>query len=47
MQHAMEFSMYCDKLVLSKPLEAILLNTEKSQTLININETFVKCFRFC
>lgn len=42
-----EFSMYCDKLVLSKPLEAILLNTEKSQTLININETFVKCFRFC
>lgn len=42
-----EFSMYCDKLVLSKPLEAILLNTEKSQTLININETFVKCVRFC
>lgn len=35
--------MYCDKLVLSKPLEAILLNIEKSQTLININETFVKC----
>lgn len=24
-----EFSMYCDKLVLSKPLEAILLNIEK------------------
>lgn len=44
---AMEFSMYCDKLVLSKPLEAILLNIEKSQTLININETFVKCVRFC
>lgn len=42
-----EFSMYCDKLVLSKPLEAILLNIEKSQTLININETFVKCVRFC
>lgn len=40
-------SMYCDKLVLSKPLEAILLNIEKSQTLININETFVKCVRFC
>lgn len=24
-----EFSMYCDKLVLSKPLEAMLLNIEK------------------
>lgn len=31
-----EFSMYCDKLVLSKPLEAMLLNIEKSQTLITV-----------
>lgn len=50
MQHyTMELSVYYynNRLVLSIPLKAKLLNIEISQTLININETFVKCVSFC
>lgn len=49
MQHyTMELSVYYyNRLVLSIPLKAKLMNIEISQTMININETFVKCVSFC
>lgn len=37
---------YNNRLVLSIPLKAKLLNIEISQTMININETFVKYVLF-